>query len=114
MILTRWAPTSYKSSYNPYRVFFTPVKTQLFSVIYRGYPYIPQKLTIPTLQGLFDVILRIQNPGIPFPPWKQGVDLYNYHCWTLRVLIIEIGEKTVFLMVVEAQGKGSFFFSLLI
>ena len=42
-------------------------------------------------------------PGIPFPPLKQWVDLYNHHCWTLRVLIIEIGS-IIILMVVEAQG----------
>ena len=29
------------------------------------------------------------------PPLKQWVDLYN-HCWTLRVLTIEIGEKLLF------------------
>ena len=29
------------------------------------------------------------------PPLKQWVDLYNHHCWTLSVLIIEIGEKPI-------------------
>ena len=35
------------------------------------------------------------------PPLKQWVEKYNHHCWTLRVLIIQIGS-TIILMVVEA------------
>ena len=35
------------------------------------------------------------------PPLKQWVEKYNHHCWTLRVLIIQI-ESTIILMVVEA------------
>ena len=37
------------------------------------------------------------------PPLKQWVEQYNHHCWTLRVLIIEMGS-TIISMVVEAQG----------
>ena len=31
------------------------------------------------------------------PPWKQWVDLYNHHCWTLRVeKSSKLGKKTLF------------------
>ena len=38
-------------------------------------------------------------------PLKQWVDLYNHHCWTLRVLTIQIGSKPLInLMVVGIPG----------
>ena len=60
-------------------------------------------------------ITRIHGRGICNlgfqPPLKQWVFSYNHHWYTLWVLIclicliIEIGEETIVLMVVEAQGK---------
>ena len=41
-------------------------------------------------------------PGIPTTIKINGCK-HNHHCWTLRVLIIEIGS-TIILMAVEAQG----------
>ena len=42
-------------------------------------------------------------PGIPTTIETMGVNITTID-WTLRVLIIEIGENPIILMVVEAQG----------
>ncbi len=54
-------------------------------------------------------ILYINTLGFQ-PPLKQWVEKHNHHCWTLRVLIIQIGS-TIILMVVEAQGIYIFFYT---
>ena len=100
---------------NPYRVFFTPVKTQLFSVIYRGYPFCTPKTNDTHLAGLFGCLMwfwGFKTLGFQ-PPWKQWVDLYNYHCWTLKGFNHRTWGKNPYSILMvgkEAQGKGSFFF----
>ncbi len=43
-----------------------------------------------------DFFSKKPNNSLGFqPPWQNnGWKKYNHHCWTLRVLIIQIGEKT--------------------